>query len=539
MKRIIVFFRRRAHGTLLATVAAAVLVLLALQSWWLVKLEQAASTADRSTLANYLDTVVVDLVSSFGSAAERTLKLPASLIAGDRLEEAAAQFRRSALDGARTFFVQRFDQGRFGRLLFYDRDLDEMTARLASDETRAITVACTPWQQLAFKGVEVDAPRLQVEERDLQHRVVLLPIVGTDAHVVGVAGLVLDDVAFRERIVPLAIERALPRYFPSAMRGTVTVRVADGQGTVLHSTQPTGAGADEVTRRLPLVFTDWTLSVSNVHPHSSTLARNWLWFSLSLSGAAALALLAGLGLALRTAGREMRLSQLKSDFVSNVSHELRTPLASIRVFAEFLHSGRVTQPEKVQEYGGLIDAESRGLSKLVDTLLDFARIESGQKRYQLQPTDIVPLVTETVTSFRSRAERHGARLQFDLPAAAVPTVDLDPDALTQALGNLLDNAVKYSGGAELVTVRLEPGDLELVISVTDHGIGIPPHEHARVFERFHRVGSSLVHDIKGSGLGLAIVQHIMQAHGGRITLDSAPGQGSTFRLHFPLHPKLD
>jgi two-component system phosphate regulon sensor histidine kinase PhoR len=239
-------------------------------------------------------------------------------------------------------------------------------------------------------------------------------------------------------------------------------------------------------------------------------------------------------LALRTASREMKLSQMKSDFVSNVSHELRTPLASVRVFGELLRLGRAGSPEKVREYGELIETESRRLTGLIDNILDLARIESGRKSYDIAAADLEEVVAETLRTCRVSLAQSGFRLAYRGAPEPLPPVPIDRQAVARAVGNLLDNAVKYSGESRQVEVSVRREDGFAVVAVEDHGIGIPRDEQSKVFDRFHRVSTGLVHDVKGSGLGLAIVRHVAEAHGGRVELDSRLADGSVFALWLPL-----
>jgi len=238
-------------------------------------------------------------------------------------------------------------------------------------------------------------------------------------------------------------------------------------------------------------------------------------------------------LAFRTAAGEMRLSQMKGEFVSNVSHELRTPLASIRVFGEFLRLGRVAGPHKVQEYGEFIETESRRLTHLINNILDFSRIESGHKTYQFESADLRQLVRDVLRTFDVRLQHAGFDVRFSAPAT-LPMVSIDSEAIVQALGNLLDNAVKYSGTSRRIEVELGRRDRYVTLAVRDFGVGITKQEQNKVFDRFHRVSTGLVHDVKGSGLGLSIVNHVTQAHGGKVTVISEPGKGSKFTLHLPV-----
>jgi signal transduction histidine kinase len=225
---------------------------------------------------------------------------------------------------------------------------------------------------------------------------------------------------------------------------------------------------------------------------------------------------------------------MKSDFVSNVSHELRTPVASIRVFGELLRLGRAQDPEKVREYGAHIEDESRRLTRLIDNILDFSRIESGRKEYHFAEGDVRELVQAVVRTFEVRLAAEGFRIVIDERDGRLPPLWMDSDALSQAFQNLLDNAVKYSGTSREIVVTLSADNGDVVIAVRDHGIGIARDEQRKIFERFHRVGTDLVHDVKGSGLGLSIVHHIVAAHGGSVAVQSEPGHGSTFTMRLPI-----
>ncbi|HYN02248.1 MAG TPA: HAMP domain-containing sensor histidine kinase [Vicinamibacteria bacterium] len=253
----------------------------------------------------------------------------------------------------------------------------------------------------------------------------------------------------------------------------------------------------------------------------------------ALIGFIDLMLLAGLVLVWTNVRRELKLSRLKSDFVANVSHELKTPLALIRLFAETLELGRVPTEEKKQQYHRIINKESRRLTQLINNILDFSRIEAGRKEYRLVRTDLAAVVRDVVDAYRFPIEHQGFTLDLAV-AEDLPEMETDPEALSQALINLLNNALKYSPEKKTIAVSVRREGDRVLVSVADRGIGIPKAEQKRIFEKFYRVESSLVHTTKGSGLGLALVQHITEAHGGRVELLSAPGEGSTFTLSLPV-----
>ena len=241
----------------------------------------------------------------------------------------------------------------------------------------------------------------------------------------------------------------------------------------------------------------------------------------------------GLAATYRVVRRESEMARLKSDFVANVSHDLKTPLSLIRMFAETLELGRVADDATRREYYGIITRESERLTRLLDNVLDFSRIEGGRQRYDIVPSAVEPLVQEVLEAFRyplvQQAFKVDVAIQPDLPE-----VPLDPGAIKQALANLVDNAIKYSGERRRLGVSVvRAGDM-VGIEVADEGIGIPSAELPRIFEKFYRIGRSETQGRRGSGVGLALVEHIVKAHGGRVSVDSRPGEGSRFTLWLPL-----
>jgi signal transduction histidine kinase len=257
------------------------------------------------------------------------------------------------------------------------------------------------------------------------------------------------------------------------------------------------------------------------------------WFAALIVVSAAAALI-GFVSACRGFREQRRLSEMKSNFVSSVSHELRAPIASMRLLAESLERGKIADAAKQQEYFGLLVQESRRLAMLIENILDFSRIERGSKQYEFEPANIAALARETVQLMRPCAAQR--RVELDLRDSRGDGVDsfaCDALAVQQALINLIDNAIKHSPPGGRVAVGVDGGSSSLSLWVEDRGPGIPPEEHGRIFERFYRRGSELRRETQGIGIGLTIVQHIVEAHGGRVTVRSAPGQGSRFTLELP------
>jgi two-component system phosphate regulon sensor histidine kinase PhoR len=230
--------------------------------------------------------------------------------------------------------------------------------------------------------------------------------------------------------------------------------------------------------------------------------------------------------------REANLSRLQSDFVSKVSHELRTPLTSIRLFAETLELRRGDAVAETKCIEGL-RRESTRLQELIDRLLDWGRMESGNKEFVLRDTDLRSIVATAVDAFEFVRERRSVELEVKLPPESL-LVRADRGAVVDALFNLLTNAHKYGGDPPKIELAFEEGPKEVRVTVRDNGRGIEASEHSRIFQRFYRVDDRLSREREGSGLGLAIVKHVMKAHQGRVELDSSLGKGSVFSLVLPL-----
>lgn len=253
---------------------------------------------------------------------------------------------------------------------------------------------------------------------------------------------------------------------------------------------------------------------------------------LALSGAAT----TGVILVWVFVRRAANFSRLQSDFVSKVSHELRTPLTSIRLFTETL-SLRSDDPDTRKQCIESLEKETRRLQELIDRLLDWGRMESGRREYRQVDTDLRSIVQAATDAFESYRYKYEIDLEISLPPEST-IVHADRGAVSDALLNLLTNAAKYGGMPRKIRVECAESAKEIYVSVADNGMGIPVTEHKQIFQKFYRIDDRLAREQEGSGLGLAIVNHVVKAHGGRVEIDSRPGQGSTFSIVLPRpHPQ--
>jgi signal transduction histidine kinase len=345
--------------------------------------------------------------------------------------------------------------------------------------------------------------------------------------------MILDSNYLKETFFP----RAIPEMLQCPINGAgenapefaLYLYDEDGETVLAHNT---GSGQPETKAWFAPVFPKWKFAIGYKSTTVEALAKDNFQKSLMLSLFVLSLLILGIILILRATSREMKLAHAKSTFVSNVSHELKTPLALIRLFAETLELGRVRSSEKAHEYYRIINNESRRLTQLINNILDFSKIEAGRKEYQFVESDVAEVVEDVVRSYEYQIQNAGFEMKTDIDHD-LPPVPIDRDAISQAVLNLINNAVKYSDENKEVIVRVRGRNHVIAIEVADKGIGIPRSEHEKIFEKFYRVSTGLVHDTKGSGLGLALVRHIVEAHRGKILVESAPGKGSRFTILIP------
>jgi signal transduction histidine kinase len=238
----------------------------------------------------------------------------------------------------------------------------------------------------------------------------------------------------------------------------------------------------------------------------------------------------------RDVRREVLMARMRSQFVSSVSHELKTPLTAIRMFAETLRLGRAKDPATQAEYLDTIVNESERLTRLLNNVLDFSKIEQGQRTYHPAPASLPEILRAAARAMEYPLKQQGFDLDVRIDEG-LPQVRVDRDAIEQAVLNLLSNAMKYSGESRTIGLEVRREGDSAVIQVIDKGVGIEPKDQAHIFEDFYRVPTHENQSLPGTGLGLSLVAHIAKAHGGSVRVDSAPGRGSTFSIILPLENK--
>jgi signal transduction histidine kinase len=340
-----------------------------------------------------------------------------------------------------------------------------------------------------------------------------------ETHTVGTAPLV--------QVSPsLPLPQPAPVPAPGAMmRSTAAsnVSIIVGGRDELKTTGPRGAW------QLVVQHTAGSLDAS-----VNQARRRNLWLSFGILGVLA----AGVALMVINAERSRKLAVQQMDFVATVSHELRTPLAVIRSAAQNLSAGVVSDPTQAKRYGDLIESEGRRLTDMVEQVLEYAGLSGNRKLARAQPIDVGALTRDVVESSSALFEGDGVDVQVQI-ADDLPPVLADEGAVRRALNNLLTNALKYGADGRWIGVTARragiagSGSDEVQLSVSDHGRGIEAADLPHIFEAFYRGRYALDRQIHGNGLGLSLVKRIAEAHGGKVTVSSVPGQGATFTLHFP------
>ena len=387
----------------------------------------------------------------------------------------------------------------------------------------------TEWEleSLPFgKDSTAGEQRLTVEIGTNEYLVYLLQNISTEDEI---WGLLIDSSYLRNGLLPNVLQMSI-----SSEDTDWIIRGRNRELILASANPPTGS----LTVKSDFVgnFPDWTMEFYQADPRfleDFLVSRRGIYFYMFILIAGILVF--GLILTIRSFTREMELSRMKSDFVSTVSHEFKSPLTSIRQIAEMLHAGRVPSEERRQKYYDVLLEQSERLSLLTENVLSFAKMEEGKREFVFEQADIKTLLMKIVSTIQDRVRHDGFEIEAKIEKSLLPIM-ADVSALTQAVNNLIDNAVKYSGDSKKVIVRAYNDEQRVVIAVRDFGVGIKKEEKSKVFDRFYRGGDELTRTVKGSGLGLTLVKQIVEAHKGSIQLESEPGKGSVFSMKLPIDP---
>lgn len=383
---------------------------------------------------------------------------------------------------------------------------------------------------------EVVVPDLDLDRVQLEQTVNLQKTYDGRSHLFAATRLLVKGHMFFvvvETDINYLFVRVFPEFFD--VRGRHLYQIVDHRGDFVYGFAFSGIPDQDVVE-LPFrdTLSQWRLRVA---PRDAKLlassASKRATLDLVLIGLSLSVILGGFVVMLLAVRRERRLSELKSEFISNVSHELKTPLSIISMFGELLAMGRTRSPAQATEYAEIIRRESVRLTRLIDSVLDFSKIERGVDVYEFaDDQDLGEVVGRALDLSRHRLEQAGMELESDI-APDLPRVRLDESAMTVAVLNLVDNAVKYAADGKRIVVSLAKKGGGVELTVRDFGPGVAEAERTQVFERFYRSPSVRLKPIRGSGIGLALVHHIAEAHGGRVEACGADGGGAVFRLWIP------
>ena len=366
----------------------------------------------------------------------------------------------------------------------------------------------------------------------------VFPVLGFPQRAVAIAGWRFDPASLTQEDLSEIVEREVYRdrrvFRGDVMQKSLALLLYDGAGREVFRSRPIGRLDPRIEHPVGDLLPGWTVVATPSRENAFTTIQRFIAGEYALVIALVALSMIALTIALRLAVQQVEMAELKSSFLANVTHELKTPLAMIRMASETLELGRVHSEEDSKRFLAVIGCECRRLTHMINNVLDFSMLEEGRRDFFFARGDLKRVVADALEIFEPQFRQGGFAVKVEM-AETMPPVEMDAPAITQCVINLVDNAIKYSGDVKEIAVRVwAGGDGRARVAVSDRGIGVAPRDSDRIFEKFTRAETGLVHNVKGSGLGLALVRHIARAHGGDIVLQSIPGQGSTFTLELSL-----
>lgn len=325
-----------------------------------------------------------------------------------------------------------------------------------------------------------------------------------------------------------------PRLIPLSLDLQFEWRIINNNGDVLEETGDLIDKINTINISFPNPLPPWILIISpeeNLGIATFAFENKGVFFYILLLILIILSF--GLYFTMFTVNNELRISQLKSNFISTVSHEFKSPLTAIQQMAEMLKDGRVPSDDRKQKYYVSMLKESNRLSLLINNMLDFSKMEVGQKSFHFEKGNLSDITEEMVLSMRNYWGDKDFEISF-LLNNVIPYSYFDKESIKQVLQNLIDNACKYSGTSKKVNIEVTADTRNIMISVKDYGIGIKKEDQKNLFNRFFRSSDLLTQQVKGSGIGLTIVKQIIEKHRGKIQLTSEYGKGSLFQVKLPI-----
>jgi signal transduction histidine kinase len=342
----------------------------------------------------------------------------------------------------------------------------------------------------------------------------------------GIMGTKLNNLYLQNSILNNAIEEIKPFQ-------NTTLYITSLSGDLIRGNKNDTPDAIVTTVLFDDNFPPWRLEMSYIGPkglgEKNIFASFYFWTIITLI----FILVSGSVLIARIVAREMEILRIKSDFVSSVSHEFKTPLTSMKALTERLETGKVTQPAKMKQYVSIISHDIDRLIRLVGNILNFSNIEEGKKVYRKEETDIATWIKEVINSYQKESVERGVSISADIEND-LPGLNIDKDSMTQAIFNLLDNAIKFSKDVKEIGVTVLKNESSIIIKIKDKGIGIEKDENDKIFEKFYRGKNAVKYNIKGTGLGLALVKYTIEAHNGQIEVVSEPGWSTVFIIILPV-----